>query len=138
VLRRHALDRELQVLAVGIIDLGNAGAVVEHAAKRGRARLAVEHAAGRMRKRRGVDPTPRLGVGGTDPGEQADQADDDAAKHAAGSSRATQPNWYAYWPASRLIAFTSPRSWRTVPQSGPSHWAGRGRRPYRARCRHRA
>ena len=37
-----------------------------------------------MRKRRGVDLAPRLGVGGADPDEQADQADDDAAETCSG------------------------------------------------------
>src|SRR5258705_4830780 len=55
LLRRHALDRQLQVFPVGIINLGNARPVIEHAAKGRRARLAVEHAAGRMRERRGID-----------------------------------------------------------------------------------
>src|SRR5215210_6504981 len=76
-----------------------------------------------MRKRRGIDLAPRLGIGGAYPDEQADQTDDGGPKHAGGSSRATQPSWCAYEPASRLIAFTSLRSWRTIPQSGPSRWA---------------
>jgi hypothetical protein len=86
----------LQVLPVRIIDLGNAGTIVEHAAKRRRARLAVEHAAGRMRKRRCIDLAPRLGAGGADPDEQAGQTDDNPPKHAGDPSQATQPNWYAY------------------------------------------
>ena len=39
VLRRHAFDRQLQVFAIGIIDLGNARPVIEHAAERRRAGL---------------------------------------------------------------------------------------------------
>ena len=90
VLRRHAFDRELQVLAVRIIDLGNARPIVEHAAKRRRARLAVEHAAGRMRKRRRIDLAPRLGIGGAHPDEQDDQTCDEAPEHAASPRR--RPN----------------------------------------------
>ena len=40
VLRRLALDRHPEVFTVGIIELGNTGVVVEHAAERRRARLA--------------------------------------------------------------------------------------------------
>src|SRR5260370_31097481 len=54
-MRWHAVDRQLQVFAIGIVHLGNAGTVIEHAAERRRARLSVQHAAGRMRERRGID-----------------------------------------------------------------------------------
>src|SRR4029077_16993296 len=33
VLRRHALDRQLKILAIGIVDLGNAGSAIENAAE---------------------------------------------------------------------------------------------------------
>ena len=65
VLRRHGLDRELQIFAIGIIDLGNARPVIEHAAERRRARPSIQHAAGRMGKRRGIDLMPLPGVGRT-------------------------------------------------------------------------
>src|SRR5215216_5271520 len=69
-----------------------------------------------MRKRRRVDLAPRLGIGSAYPNKQADQADDGGPKHADGSSRATQPSWCAYGSASRLMVFTSLRSWPTVPR----------------------
>src|SRR6476659_4110037 len=61
-LLRHGLDRELEVLAVGIEDLGNAGPVLERAAVGGRTGPVVEHAARLVRERDRVDlPGPRIG-----------------------------------------------------------------------------
>jgi hypothetical protein len=53
--RRRAFGRQLQVWAIGIVDLGNAGAVIEHAAEGRRAGLPVQQAARRVRKRRGIE-----------------------------------------------------------------------------------
>jgi hypothetical protein len=86
VLRRHTLDRQLQVFAIGIIDLGNAGSVIKHAAERRRARPAIEHAAGRMGKRRGIDlmaVVPNLGrrSGSRHGCNGRDETDKDAPEH---------------------------------------------------------
>ena len=111
VLRRHGLDRQLQILAVGIVDLGNAGPVVEHAAKRRRARPVVEHAAGRMRKRRGIDRGAALGVGGAQAAIMTiRQTMMRRSMRRALRVRSNQLD--ASWPGSRRTAFTSPRSWR--------------------------
>lgn len=85
VLRRLALDRHLEVFTVGIIDLGNTGAVVEHAAGRLRAQLACQHAARPMRKRRGVDvPTFVCSRRRHERGARADddETDDHSPQHA--------------------------------------------------------
>ena len=132
-----AFDRELQVLAVGIIDLGNARAVVEHAAKRRRAGLAVEHAAGRMRKRRGIDLAQLLGIGAAQPGNCDDQADDDAPGHALGPLGYGQPLDVGLCGIKADVVHI-PAFMADSSAIGPSRWAGRGRRPYRARCRHKA
>src|SRR3954469_2166469 len=82
LLRRHALDRELQVLAVGVEDFRNAGTVVEDAAERRRAGPVVEHAAGGMRKRRGVDLPPSR-FGRSDGHQSRDaETENDAPAHA--------------------------------------------------------
>ncbi len=83
-LRRRACDRQLQVLAIGIVDLGNAGAVIEHAAERRRTGLPVQHAARRMRKRRGIELTPLLGIGSSGTGDRRhghDERENDAPAH---------------------------------------------------------
>src|SRR5258708_38109150 len=62
VARWLALHRQLQILAIGIVDFGNARPAIEHAAERWRARLSVQYAAGRVRKRRGMDRPTGIGL----------------------------------------------------------------------------
>jgi len=69
MMRGLGLDRELQILAVGIIDVGNARPVIEHAAERRRAWPSIQHAAGLVGKRRRIDLMPAPGVGGPGGGE---------------------------------------------------------------------
>ena len=69
---------------VANIELGNTGAVVEHAAERGRARPAIEHAAGRMRELERIDLAPPwLGVHRDRKcHESKDDSDHNAPRHA--------------------------------------------------------
>src|SRR5579872_843808 len=53
--RGYAFDRQLKILAIGIIDFGNAGAMIEHAAEIWRAWPVRQNAARGVSKRRGVD-----------------------------------------------------------------------------------
>jgi hypothetical protein len=76
--RGHGLDRELQILAVGIIDLGNARAVIEHAAKIWRTRLSIQHATGRVRKRDRIDLMSMPGTGCS--GSSQSHHDDDESE----------------------------------------------------------
>src|SRR6185437_4298289 len=61
---RHAFDRQLQVLAIGIVNFWNAGSVIEYAAIVWRTGTMTEDAAGRMRKRDRIDlvPVPCFGA----------------------------------------------------------------------------
>src|SRR5689334_3767796 len=84
--RRYGFDRQLQVLAVGIVDLGNAGPGTEHAAEARRARPVVERAARRMREWNGVDlrAPPRLRCPGKGERQNAQENENsNAPQHAA-------------------------------------------------------
>src|SRR5579883_10456 len=84
LLRRDRLDGELEVLAIGIVDLGNARPVMEHAAEIRRAGAVIEHAAGGMGERDRVDVmiVPRNRVGRDDDRGKDGQTNGDALQHA--------------------------------------------------------
>jgi hypothetical protein len=84
VLRWNSLDRELQIFAIRIFNLGDARPRAEHAAERRRAGLDVQHAAGSVRKRRRVDLVPALrrGASRSQGCEGKRQADNQATEHA--------------------------------------------------------
>src|SRR4051812_26038031 len=79
-----SLDRELQVLAVGIEDFRDTGTLVEDAAEGRGTGPVVEHAAGGMRERRGVDlPPSGIGRSGGHQSRDSDaETENDASAHA--------------------------------------------------------
>src|SRR5690348_1422363 len=80
LLRRYALDRELQVLAIGIEDLRYTGPGTEDAAEARRARPVVHGAAGAVREWNRIDlllALPRIGSAGRDRDEADHKENDD-------------------------------------------------------------
>src|SRR6185437_4297188 len=87
------LDRDLQVLAIGIVDLGNARSVIEHAAEARRAWPVGKYAAGLVRERDRIDlmAPPRIGMADRRNGEQQNTGNEnDAPQHGTGSRNAYQ------------------------------------------------
>jgi hypothetical protein len=119
VFGRHAFDGQLQVLAVGVIDLRNARPVIEHATKARRAGMMTEDTAGRMSERDRIDlvPVPRLGACGHCNGKyEKNSYNTDAPKHARDLATNIPPMkiMSSRKAGFKAAPFTSARSRRTV------------------------